>query len=329
MKLFLKYLAENKAFAVLFLLFSGIFIGIFTLYNIEIEAVVYAFVLCMAILVVTVAVRFIIYRRKYLQRQRVKRNIEIITEKLPAPTTLTEKDYTEIIDTLREILTARERQYAAAYSDSLDYFTTWVHLIKTPISVISMNISKEDTEENRLTAAEIFKIEQYVQMALNYIRLDAKENDFLFKEIPLDSVIREAIRKFAPQFIHKKLSVNYSGTDITVLSDKKWLLFIIEQILSNAVKYTDKGGVTITVSGDKKLTVADTGIGISAEDLPRIFEKGYTGFTGREENKSTGLGLYLCKKTADKLGIEISAFSEIGKGTEFTIDLAREEISFE
>ena len=129
------------------------------------------------------------------------------------------------------------------------------------------------------------------------------------------------MRKYAGQFVRKRIHLVYQGTDIRVLTDEKWLSFIIEQLLSNAVKYTSKGSVTISVDAEKRLTISDTGIGIAGEDLPRIFEKGYTGYNGRVERKSTGIGLYLCKMAADKLGHRLSAESEPGKGSRFTIDL--------
>lgn len=138
----------------------------------------------------------------------------------------------------------------------------------------------------------------------------------------LDEIIRKAIRKYAGQFIRKKIRLVYKGTDEKVVTDEKWLSFIIEQLLSNAVKYTAQGTVTIAVDKKKRLTVSDTGIGISPEDLPRIFEKGYTGYNGRQDKKSTGIGLYLCRSAADKLGHSISAQSEPGKGSRFTVDLA-------
>ena len=166
-------------------------------------------------------------------------------------------------------------------------------------------------------------VEQYVEMALCYVRLGEGASDLVIKEYPLDDMIRKAIRKYAGQLIRRKLRVIYEGTDICVLTDEKWLVFIIEQLLSNAVKYTVSGNVTITVDREKKqLSISDTGIGISPEDLPRIFEKGYTGYNGRLDKKSTGIGLYLCRTAADKLGHKLTAQSTVGKGSSFTIDLS-------
>lgn len=203
----------------------------------------------------------------------------------------------------------------------MDYYTTWVHQIKTPISVMRMNLQGEDTEEHRELLAELFRVEQYVEMALNWMRLGSDSKDFLFREYALDGIIRQAIRKYAPQFIRRRIRLVYEPAEGKVLTDEKWLLFIIEQLLSNAVKYTQQGSVSIRVVPEKVLEIEDTGIGIAPEDVPRIFEKGFTGYNGRADKKSTGLGLYLCRLTAEKLSHKISVESQVGVGTKVSIDL--------
>ena len=162
-------------------------------------------------------------------------------------------------------------------------------------------------------------------MALSYIRLGEDSSDYVFREYDLDGIIRDSVRKYAPQFIRKKIGLNYGGTDVKVLTDEKWLRFVIEQVLSNSIKYTREGSVTITVTPEKVLKIADTGIGIAPEDVPRIFEKGCTGYNGRSDKKSTGLGLYLCKTACSRLSHKISAESEPGKGTVISIDLSSEK----
>ena len=169
--------------------------------------------------------------------------------------------------------------------------------------------------------AELFRVEQYVEMALNWMRLGSDSKDFLFREYALDGIIRQAIRKYAPQFIRRRIRLVYEPAEGKVLTDEKWLLFIIEQLLSNAVKYTQQGSVSIRVVPEKVLEIEDTGIGIAPEDVPRIFEKGFTGYNGRADKKSTGLGLYLCRLTAEKLSHKISVESQVGVGTKVSIDL--------
>lgn len=210
----------------------------------------------------------------------------------------------------------------------MDYYTTWAHQIKTPISVMRMTLQDVDTAEHRELLAELFRIEQYVEMALNWVRLGSDSMDFVFREYELDGIIRQAIHKYASQFIRRRLKLSYEPAEIIVLTDEKWLLFIIEQILSNAIKYTQEGGVSIRVQ-DKVLKIEDTGIGIAPEDVPRIFEKGFTGYNGRADKKSTGLGLYLCSLTAEKLSHKIWVESEVGQGTAVFLDLHRDKLEVE
>lgn len=328
MKLFLRYLAQYRRTALVFIVFVMIFAVIFSLYDLQTEPILYASLLCLAVSAVILTVHFLHFRRMYLERQRIIENITLMTERLPEPDTPLEAQYLEMLERLRTYSYEMQHRYSQARSESIDYYTTWVHQIKTPISVMQMILQSEDTEDYRALSAELFRIEQYVEMVLYWFRLDSTANDFVIGTVALDAVIRTAIRKYASQFIRKKIRIVYDGTAETVLSDKKWLLFILEQLLSNAVKYTDSGSVTISVEG-QILQVADTGIGIAAEDLPRIFEKGYTGYNGRADRKSTGLGLYLCRRAADKLSHRLHAESEIGKGSTFYLDMHTEKIEIE
>ena len=203
-----------------------------------------------------------------------------------------------------------------------DYYAAWVHQIKAPIAVMKILLQQQDTRENRELSAELFRVEQYVEMALSYIRLGEGASDLVIRECDLDEIIRKTVRKYAGQFIRRKIRLVYDGTDMKALTDEKWLSFILEQLLSNAVKYTPEGG-TVTIAADRcrRISVTDTGIGIAPEDLPRIFEKGYTGYNGRLDKKSTGIGLYLCRQAADRLGHRLTAASEPGRGSCFTVDL--------
>ena len=228
-----------------------------------------------------------------------------------------------------KMLEAIERENAdIAYCDMEDYYAAWVHQIKAPIAVMQVLLQQEDTGQNRELKAELFRVEQYAEMALSYVRLNERGGgfDLVAAEYALDPVIRKAIRKYAGQFIRKKIQVVYQGTDEVVLTDEKWLSFIVEQILSNAVKYTQQGSVTIRVEGDRQLVIEDTGIGIAAEDIPRIFEKGYTGENGRLGKKSTGIGLYLSRKILRKLGHEITVDSQVDKGTEVRMSLWKKDL---
>lgn len=173
-------------------------------------------------------------------------------------------------------------------------------------------------ELKKESESELFKIEQYVEMVLQYLRLNSSINDFVLKEYVLDDILRQAVHKYAPMFIRKKLTLNYEPIETKVVTDEKWLVFVIEQILSNAIKYTKTGSISIYEEAGM-LVIEDTGIGILEEDLPRIFENGYTGYNGRSDKKASGIGLYLCRQIFKKLGHKLSVESEAGKGTKVKI----------
>ncbi|MCI8293894.1 MAG: HAMP domain-containing histidine kinase [Hespellia sp.] len=315
------FLWQYRWTAGMFLLYTGIFAAIFSLYDLETEAVWYAAGLCILLTVLVLGPYFFVYRKRHCVRKEVLQNIQIMLEELPEPKTLVESDYQEMLVELKRIFDEHVTVWQNERRESMDYYTTWVHQIKTPISVMRMTLQGDDTEENRNLLAELFRIEQYVEMVLGYLRLGSAVSDFVFQEYPLDAIIRQAIHKYAPQFVRSRIRLVYESTDIKVLTDEKWLLFILEQLLSNAIKYAPQGKISIAVTQDKVLKIADDGIGISAEDIPRIFEKGFTGYNGRADKKSTGLGLYLCHLAAKKLSYTIRVESEVGVGTEFSIDL--------
>ena len=202
----------------------------------------------------------------------------------------------------------------------------WAHQIKTPIAAMNILLQSGKADEKELSA-ELFKIEQYVEMVLGYLRTEQMTSDLTLKEYELLDVIRQAVRKYSKLFILQKIKLNLEETDYRVVTDEKWFLFALEQILSNALKYTKEGSISIYMDKEKSdtLIIEDTGIGISPEDLPRVVEKGFTGYNGRSGRKSTGLGLYLTKQILEKLGHTIKLESEVGAGTRVYIYLGREK----
>ena len=265
---------------------------------------------------------------RHRQLSDALKSIRVSDEQLPPPENLIEEDYRQLIRALGE---EKQRQTSAMdlrMSDMQDYFTLWAHQIKTPIAAMRLILQTKPENSAGEIEGELFRVEQYVEMVLNYLRLDSDSTDFVFKTCALDGIIRQCVRKYAKQFIRKKISLEYQGTALQVLTDEKWLCFVIEQILSNALKYTAAGSIRIFTQGET-LVIADTGMGIAPEDLPRVFEKGYTGYNGRTDKKATGIGLYLCKRILNRLGHEISISAQVGKGTRVSIDLSREETVLE
>ena len=212
--------------------------------------------------------------------------------------------------------------------DMADYYTMWTHQIKTPIAAMHLLMEEQAEEGQKLAgqqaAEELFKIEQYAQMALCYARLESLSSDLLLKKQEVSGIIRQAVKKYAVLFIGSSLSFSMEKISCQAVTDEKWLCFVIEQILSNALKYTKEGGISIygaDSAGNKKdkevsyIVIEDTGIGIRSEDIPRIFERGFTGYNGRLYKKSTGIGLYLCKQIMDRLSHTIRVESEMSRGT--------------
>lgn len=213
------------------------------------------------------------------------------------------------------------------YEEMTDYYNMWVHQIKTPIAAMRL-LLQEKTDENREELSELFKIEQYVEMVLGYLRSEDLSSDMKFQELELDTIIREQVHKYARIFIGKKISLEYEGVQASVLTDGKWLGFVIGQILSNALKYTKTGKISIYMSeaSPQTLVIEDTGIGINAADVPRVFEKGFTGYNGRGEERSSGIGLYLSAKIMKRLGHKITVESVQGKGTKVYLELGQEKL---
>lgn len=265
---------------------------------------------------------------RHRQLSDALKSIRVSDEQLPPPENLIEEDYRQLIRALGE---EKQRQASAMdlrMSDMQDYFTLWAHQIKTPIAAMRLILQTKPENSAMEIEGELFRVEQYVEMVLNYLRLDSESTDFVFRTCALDDIIRQCVRKYAKQFIRKRIRLEYEGTALQVLTDEKWLCFVIEQILSNALKYTSAGSIRIFTQGET-LVIADTGMGIAPEDLPRVFEKGYTGYNGRTDKKATGIGLYLCKRILNRLGHEISISAQVGKGTRVSIDLSREETVLE
>jgi len=254
---------------------------------------------------------------------------ELTEDMLPDAQTVDDADYRRIIALLRD---ARRRQDAAAarrFADMVDYYTLWAHQIKTPIAAMRLTLQNEDTPLSRRLTAELGRVERYVEMVLAYLRLDAESTDYVLREYDLDPIVRGAVKKFSGEFIERRLALDFRPTNARVLTDEKWLSFVLEQLLSNALKYTPEGKVSVFWEAPAVLCVADTGIGIAPEDLPRVFEQGYTGCNGRADKHASGLGLYLCRRVCQNLGHTISIASEPGQGTTVRLDLSRKKLAVE
>lgn len=305
----------------------AVMVIIISLNNVPLSEWFYGALLCLFVLILIGGSDFICYYHRHRRLVKLQQVIQISLDSLEIPQDQLEEDYQKLIclvheDKVREINDSESKK-----TGMKEYYTMWVHQIKTPIAAMRLLLQSQDNPQNQELSEELFRIEQYVEMALQYLRLDFQTTDFLIRRYELDDIVKEAVRKYARLFIRKKISLKFEPLETKVLTDEKWLEFVIEQVLSNAIKYTTSGSVSIYMKdkASKVLVIEDTGIGIRAEDLPRVCENGYTGYNGHTDKRSTGIGLYLCRRILKKLSHDISIESEVGKGTKVYIDLNMEE----
>lgn len=325
----LRFLRARAGGLLLFALCASLVWGLTGLYRLPTLAALYPLLLCAALY-------GLFLLREGLRERRVCRSLSFISgrgdvtdDALPPAATAVEAEYRRILLRLCDEQKQDLRRMEARVRDQVDYYTTWAHQVKTPIAAMGLRLEREDSPLGRQLSADLRRIGQYVEMALMFPRLDGGGSDYVIRACDLDGLICACVRKFAGEFIDRRLRLDYEKTDLSVITDEKWLSFVIEQVLSNALKYTPRGTVRVWVEPPALLHIGDTGIGIAPEDLPRIFEKGYTGYNGRSDKQASGIGLYLCRRICENLGHTISARSTPGQGTVITIDLSRRQEAVE
>ncbi len=329
MRFLVKYLKDRAKIIITFFAFCLTFILAILLYKVPVGAAIYPAAVCISIGIVIIIFD---YKKAYKKHQLLENNKKLSTdlmEYFPEIKSIDDEDYQKIIKLMQKEQKYRSTKYNIKYADMVEYYTIWAHQIKTPIAAMSLKLQNEDNELSRSIAEDLSRIEQYVEMVLMFLRLDSDYTDYVIQQYSLDGIVKDAVKKFAPQFIRKKIRLDYQALDITVLTDEKWLAFVIEQVLSNALKYTPSGTISIYLESPKTLCIKDTGIGIAPEDLPRIFDKGYTGYNGRSDKRASGIGLYLCRRICTNLGHTITAQSIPDEGTTIRINLNKEQLELE
>lgn len=321
LKLFKAYIKQRQKGIFAFILFCAVFFVTFIMYHLPMEAVLYPSLLCFILGFVFIAWDFSRVKRKHRHLTEIVKLPAAMISLMPEIESVEDEDYQKLIETLQTEVGNLETFTSARYRDMVEYYTIWVHQIKTPIASMRLTLQNEDTPLSRKLSSDLFRIEQYVEMVLAFLRMDSVSSDYVFKEHDIDEIVKQSVTRFAHEFIDRKIHLEYENTEKTVITDDKWLSFVIEQVISNALKYTREGSIKIYMREPKTLCIEDTGIGIAPEDLPRIFEKGYTGYNGRKDKKASGIGLYLCKRICKNLGAEISVESKLDKGTTVYINL--------
>ncbi len=319
------YLNEHKYFYLIVLLLSFLFILYNFLFQIPFIITIYWLIIEFILILIISLFDYSFRKKKYLKLKSLLElsNLDLYEQlKIINFKSSEENELIKIINQLNSQLIELIDLNNKKYSEINDYILTWLHQIKLPITAIRLLIEDEDTTLSREIKSEVFRIELYIEMILTYFQLNSPTTDYIFEKVDLKGLIQEEIKKFSSEFIKRGLSVEIDIDSTEIIIDQKWLCFILDQLLSNALKYTFKGKIKISFSNNQ-LKITDTGIGINSSDLPRIFERGYTGYNGRTNKKASGLGLYLTKQVCLNLEIPIAISSELNKGTEVILNFDR------
>ena len=327
MRTLISYLYSRRRIIAVGTLIGAVFTVLLFLYGIPTAAAAYAALVCGTMVIAVSAWDFLKFRKKLRALCELQSEILLTMEHLTEADGDIEYGYHQLLETLFIEKNALASAADKRYEDMSDYFAMWAHQIKTPITAMSLALQSSEFPEKDEFSEYLQRIEQYVEMALCYVHLDNDDSDLVIKNHLLDDIVKQAVRKYSGQFIRRKLTLIYEPLNVDVLTDEKLLLFVIEQVISNALKYTPRGeiGITLEHPGEPILLIRDTGMGIAPEDLPRVFERGFTGNNGRSDKRATGIGLYLCRRICTKLGHTISARSD-ENGTEIRIDMRASDV---
>lgn len=313
MKLFF---TENKKILLSYMLFMLIVWVTFKLHTVNLEVFWDVFLFTFTVFLIGIIINFYKVYQSHLALIRLKKKEQLtrldVTDIKQTPNILL-NDYKKLLftQTIKNIELSNHNQQKLQELE--EYYGLWSHQVKIPLAALTVlnQASQPDTSKIKI---ELLKIDDYLNMMLHYLKFNQLGKDLVLSKVDVASLVKEVIKHFSPFFIQKNLSVKMSDITLTSMTDAKWLRFILEQLIFNGIKYTQKGGLKI-YQVNRSLMIEDTGIGILAEDLPRIFESGYTGFNGRQHHKATGLGLHMSQKVALELGIHVTIFSELGSGT--------------
>lgn len=345
MRLWLRYFREKRTIILLYLATVFLFVAVGSLYHIaNLEKLLYAFLLTFVLWGSVGVLKGLQYVKKskktenaiiFLEKNHVLSMEELfpkgwneVDEREEEGLQSLERDWRRLLALICEGQNKERSRWEEQASERKDYFLMWTHQIKTPISAMKLLLEGKQDKESFLMREELFKIEQYAEMVLSYQRLEDMSRDMVLQEYKLFPLLKQSVKKYAVLFINKSMRFVLCETEVSVLTDEKWLAFCFEQILSNSIKYTEQGEISVRCDEREEtavLQIADTGLGIREEDLPRIFEKGFTGYNGRMDKKATGIGLYLCKRICEQLGIEITVESMTGAGTTVSLSIPKTE----
>ncbi|HIY93057.1 sensor histidine kinase [Companilactobacillus sp. HBUAS56275] len=319
---FFKYLKDH-IYSILIVLIGVTFVEIVLFLDPNVDfypgTLVYTWILAMVFLVVNLSIS---YNHKKAWYKQLESYQEDLSKELVGASNNEQKYIQSKINNISLEYRNELTELYQNQKDQREYTESWVHDIKVPLA--ALKLSQDDELDKNLIDEEIDQIDYLVDQALYFARLNNFSNDYLIQEQDLNNIVKASIRTNKRLFINKRIGINLDITDKKILTDEKWLSFIINQIVANSLKYTDRGGkisiFTTNKNNNIELHIKDNGIGIANQDISRVYNKGFTGSNGRQSgSKSTGMGLYLVKKMIDKLGHTIDVKSQVGQGTEFII----------
>lgn len=307
--------ASRRLYILCFVGFLLVIGGLSVVFSIEKALVGYALWLLGAFFSMVVVIDLAVERQRY--QQVLEGNQAVLWSAVEVFLGARQADLEGQLQRLRE-------EQVQSRRDLEDYYTLWAHQMKIPIAASRLVVENLSAgQERQLLEQELFKIGQYTDFVLNYLRLQSFHEDLVLEEQRVEELVRRSVKKFSLFFIQKKISLELGDVSGVLVTDKRWFSLLLEQFLSNAVKYTQNGCITIYLEeGD--LVIADTGIGISQADIERVFDRGFSGYNGRVNQQSSGLGLYIAKQIGEALGISIQLTSQIGQGTQVRLGLRQE-----
>lgn len=289
-----RYIYSKKNELLIIALILLLFLIVFYLFDFMFRA----YLLSVSIIIIIYVIYFITHFFTFIDEENKTKQIEILE---------------------KQIQQLKNKQ--SSYQEEIEsYFLLWVHQIKTPITASKLLLERKDENNKEEVLQEIIQIDNYTNLALNYLKIMNESTDMSFKEIELDTIIQNIIKRYAMIFIHNKTKLHYEKIDSNVLTDPKWSTVMIEQILNNSLKYAKGNDIYIYFDQrTNELVIHDTGIGISESDLPKIFDKGYSGFNGMLDEKSSGVGLYIVRKISRRLNQKVTVDSKLNEYTIFKI----------
>ena len=322
-----EYLKDRTLFLLINFILFIILCGIMLLININSVIILLIFCIWFFPILTYILIEFVKQKVLYNELNSILDNLDkkyLLPEIMKEPANIEGKLLYDVLRQANKDMHEHVKNYRDRENEYREYIETWVHEIKTPIASTRLIIENNQNEVTRNINYEIKKIEEYIEQVLYYSRSNNVSKDYLIKEVSLATVVRSVIKNNSRDFISQNIAIDIEDVEGTVYSDAKWLEFILNQVIGNAIKYMreSNGKVKIfTIQNENNivLTIEDNGIGIIEKDINKVFEKGFTGENGRQFGKSTGIGLYLCKKLAQQLGLGLTLTSKTGEGTKVRI----------